>query len=161
MTPERKAFINSLLEHYQQNDALDVQGMLKDLLGDTLQGMLEAEMDQKLGYSKYDYQNKETDDSRKGYSKKRLLLLWVRLLWIFQETGKANSSHTLIMAAHSFNRICLVANLVFIINTSCSVFRDKCETHLSHSTHNYLRFWRWQKVDGIHHLPLASLLDSH
>ncbi len=27
-------------------------------------------MDQKLGYSKYDHQNKETDDSRNGYSKK-------------------------------------------------------------------------------------------
>lgn len=70
MTPERKAFINSLLAHYQPSDANDVQEMLKDLLGDTLQGMLEAEMDQKLGYSKYDYQNKVTDDSRNGYSKK-------------------------------------------------------------------------------------------
>ena len=70
MTPERKAFIDSLLAHYQPNDANDVQEMLKDLLGDTLQGMLEAEMDQKLGYSKYDYQNKTTDDSRNGYSKK-------------------------------------------------------------------------------------------
>lgn len=70
LSPERKAFINSLLEHYQPSDANDVQEMLKDLLGDTLQGMLEAEMDQKLGYSKYDYQNKETDDSRNGYSKK-------------------------------------------------------------------------------------------
>lgn len=63
MTPERKAFIDSLLSHYQPNDANDVQEMLKDLLGDTLQEMLEAEMDQKLGYSKYDYQNKTTDDS--------------------------------------------------------------------------------------------------
>lgn len=70
MTPERREFINSLLEHYQPTDAQDVQEMLKDLLGDTLQGMLEAEMDQKLGYSKYDYQNKETDDSRNGYSHK-------------------------------------------------------------------------------------------
>lgn len=70
MTPERKAFINSLLEHYQPNDARDVQEMLKDLLGDTLQGMLEAEMDETLGYSKYNYQNKQTDDSRNGYSKK-------------------------------------------------------------------------------------------
>lgn len=70
LTPERKAFINSLLGHYKPNDVQDVQDMLKDLLGDTLQGMLEAEMDQKLGYSKYDYQNKETDDSRNGYSKK-------------------------------------------------------------------------------------------
>lgn len=47
-----------------------MQEMLKDLLGDTLQGMLEAEMDKKLGCSKYDYRNKETDDSRNGYSKK-------------------------------------------------------------------------------------------
>ena len=70
LLPERKAFINSLLEHYQPTDANDVHEMLKDLLGDPLQGMLEAEMDQKLGYSKYDYHNKETDDSRNGYSKK-------------------------------------------------------------------------------------------
>ena len=70
LSPERMAFINSLLEHYQPTDANDVQEMLKDLLGDTLQGMLEAEMDEKLGYSKYDYQNKDTDDSRNGYSKK-------------------------------------------------------------------------------------------
>ena len=70
LSPERKAFIRSLLENYQPSDVKDVQEMLRDLLGDTLQEMLEAEMDQKLGYSKYDYQNKETDDSRNGYSKK-------------------------------------------------------------------------------------------
>lgn len=73
LSPERKAFISSLLEHYQPSDAGDVQEMLKDLLGDTLQGMLEGEMDQKLGYSKYDYQNKDTDDSRNGYSKKKVI----------------------------------------------------------------------------------------
>lgn len=70
LSPERKAFINSLIEHYYPEDAADVQEMLKDLLGDTLQGMLEAELDEKLGYSKYDYRNKEKDDSRNGYSKK-------------------------------------------------------------------------------------------
>ena len=42
MDPERKAFINSLLEHYQPKDAQDIQDMLKDLLGETLQGMLES-----------------------------------------------------------------------------------------------------------------------
>lgn len=73
LSPERKAFIDSLLDHYQPQDAQDVQNMLKDLLGDTLQGMLEAEMDQKLGYSKYDYQHKDTDDSRNGYSKKTVV----------------------------------------------------------------------------------------
>ena len=44
--------------------------MLKDLLGETLQDMLESEMDEHLGYSKYDYRNKETEDSRNGYSAK-------------------------------------------------------------------------------------------
>ena len=73
LSPERKAFINGLIEHYHTEDAQDVQEMLKDLLGDTLQGMLEAEMDDKLGYSKYDYKNKETDDSRNGYSKKTVV----------------------------------------------------------------------------------------
>ena len=34
MTPERREFINGLLEHYQPTDAQDVQEMLKDLLGD-------------------------------------------------------------------------------------------------------------------------------
>ena len=73
LSPERKAFINSLIEHYQPQDAQDVQDMLKDLLGDTLQGMLEAEMDAKLGYSKYNYKEKDTDDSRNGYSKKTVV----------------------------------------------------------------------------------------
>ena len=90
LSPERKAFINSLLEHYQPTDANDVQEMLKDLLGDTLQGMLEAEMDQKLGYSKYDYQNKATDDSRNGYSKKTVTSSRGDIDLIFLETVRAS-----------------------------------------------------------------------
>ena len=73
LTPERKAFINGLLEHYKPETAQDVQEMLKDLLGDTLQGMLEGEMEDELGYSKYDYANKDTDNSRNGYSKKNVV----------------------------------------------------------------------------------------
>ena len=44
--------------------------MLKKLFGDTLQEMLEAELDHELGYTKYDYKNKATDNSRNGYSSK-------------------------------------------------------------------------------------------
>lgn len=73
LTPERKAFINGLLEHYKPGTVQDVQEMLKDLLGDTLQGMLEGEMEEELGYSKYDYSNKDTDNSRNGYSKKNVV----------------------------------------------------------------------------------------
>lgn len=40
LTPERKALIQSLLSHYKPEDAQDVQAMLRDLLGDTIQQML-------------------------------------------------------------------------------------------------------------------------
>ena len=73
LSPERKEFINGLLQHYQPKTAQDIQEMLRDLLGDTLQGMLEAELDTELGYSKYDYSAKETDNSRNGYSKKNVI----------------------------------------------------------------------------------------
>lgn len=66
----RSELIKQLLKEYQPKNATELQDMLKDLLGDTLQGMLETEMDDKLGYSKYDYKNKETENSRNGYSKK-------------------------------------------------------------------------------------------
>ena len=37
-----------------------------------LEGTLDAELDEELGYSKYDYRNKATDNSRNGYSKKTM-----------------------------------------------------------------------------------------
>lgn len=73
LSPERKELIQGLLAHYKPEDAKDVQAMLRDLLGDTLQQMLEAEMDDHLGYTKYDYKNKQTDDSRNGYSPKTVV----------------------------------------------------------------------------------------
>ena len=45
--------------------------MLKDLFGNTIQEMLEAEPED-LGYSKYGYKNKETTNSRNSYSYKTL-----------------------------------------------------------------------------------------
>ena len=73
LTPEKKEMLRSLRESYDPQSAEDVQAMLRDLLGDMLQEMLEAEMDDHLGYSKYDYKNKETDDSRNGYSPKTVV----------------------------------------------------------------------------------------
>ena len=73
LTPEKKEMLRTLRESYDPQSAEDVQAMLRDLLGDMLQEMLEAEMDNHLGYSKYDYKNKETDDSRNGYSPKTVV----------------------------------------------------------------------------------------
>lgn len=37
-----------------------------------LQGSLEAELDDELGYARYDYHNKETENSRNGFYKKTM-----------------------------------------------------------------------------------------
>lgn len=50
--------------------AQDAQNALKDLFAETLQEMLEAEMDTHLGYDKHDIKNKQTSNSRNGKSKK-------------------------------------------------------------------------------------------
>lgn len=62
--------LRALLKEYKVKDAKDIQEVLKKLFGDALQEMLEAEMEGSLGYSKYDFKNKETDNSRNGHSKK-------------------------------------------------------------------------------------------
>ena len=48
----------------------DVQSALKDLFADTIQEMLEVEIESSLGYVKHDMKNKRTTNSRNGYSKK-------------------------------------------------------------------------------------------
>lgn len=70
MEETRTDLIKSLLKKFDPKDVKDVQGMLKELLSGTLQDMLEEEMDEQLGYTKYDYKNKQTDNSRNGKTKK-------------------------------------------------------------------------------------------
>jgi transposase-like protein len=45
---------------------------MKDMFKDILQETLEAEMDTQLGYDKYDVSEKQTQNSRNGYSKKTI-----------------------------------------------------------------------------------------
>ena len=46
--------------------------MLKDLFAETIQEMLEAELDEHLGYDRYDIQNKNTTNSRNGHRSKKV-----------------------------------------------------------------------------------------
>jgi putative transposase len=48
----------------------DIQSALKELFAETLQEMLEAELETTLGYAKHDKKNKRTSNSRNGHSKK-------------------------------------------------------------------------------------------
>ncbi|OPX89845.1 MAG: Transposase, Mutator family [Pelotomaculum sp. PtaB.Bin104] len=53
----------------------DVQEMLKTVFKDTIQKMLEAEMEQHLGYEKYSPAGNNTGNSRNGYSQKTVKTL--------------------------------------------------------------------------------------
>ena len=72
VSESRKKVIQDFLAEYQPKTAKELQEILKDLMADTVQSMLEAEIDDELGYSKYDYQNKETSNSRNGYYPKTI-----------------------------------------------------------------------------------------
>jgi transposase-like protein len=45
---------------------------MKEFIAEMVNGSLEGELDDELGYEKYDIQNKETDNSRNGYGQKTL-----------------------------------------------------------------------------------------
>ena len=50
----------------------EVLAAMKDMFKDVLQEALEAEIDTQLGYDKYDVAEKQTENSRNGYSKKTI-----------------------------------------------------------------------------------------
>lgn len=50
----------------------DIQNLFKETIAEFMENGLNAELDDELGYSKYDYKNKETDNSRNGCSSKTL-----------------------------------------------------------------------------------------
>ena len=56
----------------QVKDGTDVNSIMRDMMSIILEGTLDAEMDEELGYSKYDYKNKGTKNSRNGYSSKTM-----------------------------------------------------------------------------------------
>ena len=61
-------FIKQFIEAYDIKNTDDIKAAMADMLGSTLQGMLESELEDDLGYRKYDYENKNTENSRNGYS---------------------------------------------------------------------------------------------
>ena len=69
---ERRDKILSFVQEMGAEGIEDLQDVYKLMIGAVLEGGLEAELDNQLGYSKYDYRNKEVDNSRNGFSKKTL-----------------------------------------------------------------------------------------
>lgn len=70
MTEGKRNIVHQLLEEYDIQTAEDIQEALKDLLGSTLKEMMEAEMDEHLGYGRSE--RSDSDDYRNGYKPKRI-----------------------------------------------------------------------------------------
>ena len=62
--------LREMIKEYGIKDMKDVQEFVKMLTAETIQVALDAELENELGYSRYDYRNKKTDNSRNGYSSK-------------------------------------------------------------------------------------------
>ncbi|MDD3014355.1 MAG: IS256 family transposase [Candidatus Gastranaerophilales bacterium] len=69
---ETKEYVKQRYKEGNPVKAEEVNEAFKDMFKDFFEQMFQTEMESKLGYSKYDYKNKETENSRNGYSKKRL-----------------------------------------------------------------------------------------
>lgn len=68
----KRAKMGALLQELQVNSMQDINDLFKEMVGTFLEHGLEAELDEELGYSKYDYRNKSTDNSRNGTTPKKL-----------------------------------------------------------------------------------------
>ena len=87
----QKAAMREMMRDYLKNndinikDGTDVNSIMRDMMSVLLEGALDEELDEELGYSKYDYRNKETDNSRNGHSSKTMTP--VMEIWMWQSQG--------------------------------------------------------------------------
>lgn len=68
----RKELIKELLKTTPLRDGQDLNDIMKEFIAEMVNGSLEGELDDELGYDKYDAQNKRTDNSRNGFGQKTL-----------------------------------------------------------------------------------------
>ena len=76
-TPQKAAMRELMKGYLKQNDVkikdgTDVNAIMRDMMSVILEGALDEELDEELGYSKYDYRNKDRGNSRNGHSQKTM-----------------------------------------------------------------------------------------
>ena len=68
--PKKQELIKQLVSEYGVESIADIQNALKDLLGGTIEELLQAEINSHLGYEKYGHGDKE--NYRNGYKEKKV-----------------------------------------------------------------------------------------
>lgn len=76
-SPQKAAMREMMRSYLKENDisiknGTDVNAVMRDRMSVILEDVLDEELDEELGYSKYDYRNKETVNSRNGHSQKTM-----------------------------------------------------------------------------------------
>ena len=66
MAKKEKSMMRQIIEERGIKDLAGVSAMVKELTAGMIQEIMDAELDDELGYSKYDYKNKQTQNSRNG-----------------------------------------------------------------------------------------------
>ena len=70
MAKKEKSLMRQLIKERGIRDMDGVHALVKELTAGLIQECMDAELEEELGYSRYDYKNKRTDNSRNGsYSK--------------------------------------------------------------------------------------------
>ena len=70
MTPEQEQIVNLILSQNDMKTGKDVSTVFNELRGKVIQRLLDAEMDEFLGYNKSSHQDKSTENRRNGYTSK-------------------------------------------------------------------------------------------
>ena len=60
--------LKELMDEFGVKTMDDVCAFVKMLTAEIIQTALDGELENELGYSKYDYKNKQTNNNRNGYS---------------------------------------------------------------------------------------------
>ena len=76
-SPQKAAMREMMRGYLKENDisikdGTDVNAIMRDMMSVLLEGVLDQELDEELGCAKYDYRNKETDNSRNGHFTKTM-----------------------------------------------------------------------------------------
>ena len=69
---ERREKIGEMLKAANVTSMADIQNMFKEAIAQFIEDGLQSELDEELGYDRYDQTEKNTDNSRNGYSRKTL-----------------------------------------------------------------------------------------
>lgn len=67
---DRKELVKQLIKEIDLLDTKDISDLFKELMGNTIEEMLNSELDENLGYERYDQSAKSISNSRNGFSEK-------------------------------------------------------------------------------------------